>query len=1370
MVDFKRYLAVFFVPALLFVFGRAVESANLLQNGGFEGEYRKVVGQKGETDFFAPGWFAKDDVNYEWLVFSESSDCHGGKKSQMWKMPPAGIASYLGIQQNTGPLKEAVEYQLSLWYKADKEVSVTLGSDKGGFVNTKLPAAAEWKQFRTVFVPKKDSTGVCTVLRITSPPASTTFIDDVNLSVSGEKEADAGADVIWQLGVEDKKSAEFVDYQAMEYARNSWLKNNSSYQVKNNVFSYFVAWPGLQPRPAIPGGISAAAHKCWMPEDEVITGLEIKWKEEEAGSRKLEIHTAVFKDRNGLGNDIRIRLPGKGTAYLQIPKTPGRSAGKQDLDWQVVFEVKPGENSILIEDAMLSRENLVYFDYLRLSKTDERVCLKPVIEAKTDKLGNIFFPAGPAIMNVNLANLIPAGAKLKCQVFNYYREPVIEELVDVNSGELAIRLPAEIKGYYEVYLTLLDSAGKVQSLGMENDRYILRYAVVEPPRESYPEDSPFGAHFGGSGLGKSWTIDWKSVENYANLAYLAGVKWNRVHSFDWRIIEPQKKEFYWDYTDRIVDICLRNHLNVMPCVCYTPKWASTSTDSTPSWAMGQPAWATAPPHKEDWASFIEETVNHYKDRIKYWEIWNEPAYMSCFWTTGSARDYYELLKTAYLAAKKADPQCTILTGGLVSSSAMAFFQEVLNYGGDKYFDIHAYHYCSNDRRKLWREILDKYGKKPMLNSEENISPRPASTPEAEKKFTENTVKIHVNELAGGSRRVFLFGLFDALLDNESGIIRTDYSPRPAFVAYRTMTHRLEGSKYQGRLNIAPGVEAHFFVKGDKPLLVLWSENKDGQDVNLNLGVGSAELVDIMDVGKKINTKDGQLPVALTSTPVFIEGGDKDLLMLQAMMKLTPSRMIIRAGKSQTLEVSLENTLGKKLQADINFEGPENWSISPARKKLDLAKNERDNIKVEIAAPENAGHSQYPLKINLCCRVGSRAYNFNGVVLITAVIVPPGENLLKNAGFEEDSDADNWPDNWWLHTGKNGSTKWDTAQGQSGKACLHGVSLNDKGYCQFAYNPRIPVIPGERYALSLWAKGPESGKQNGVQVTAYDPAGNSLLAKPGANCLFFAPGPYWKRFVDIYTVPAEAKEIGLYFSTCWLTEGEIFIDDVSLALLSDEMSLPKIEFSGRCFKAKGPVVVDGELDEWAGVIPTESIGEDGVRFDKEYRWAGTGDLSVKSYAMWDEKNLYLAYEVKDDNFSQTHSDFYTYEGDSVQFAVDPDMQGKDYNGFTLAETPLGPRIYRDHIFTTPELLQTMYVGFVKKGEGEFRTKRNDDGMVYEAKIPLTSIYPLELHQGARFGFSWLVNDNDGAGRKGWLEWSGGIGKTKNPAQYGMLTCE
>jgi len=51
-------------------------------------------------------------------------------------------------------------------------------------------------------------------------------------------------------------------------------------------------------------------------------------------------------------------------------------------------------------------------------------------------------------------------------------------------------------------------------------------------------------------------------------------------------------------------------------------------------------------------------------------------------------------------------------------------------------------------------------------------------------------------------------------------------------------------------------------------------------------------------------------------------------------------------------------------------------------------------------------------------------------------------------------------------------------------------------------------------------------------------------------------------------------------------------------------------------------------------------------------------------------------------------------------------------------------------------------------------------------PWKELNPLEPGRGKLFSFSILVNDNDGAGRRGWIEWASGIGQGKNPKLYAV----
>ncbi|UUZ80239.1 hypothetical protein LJK88_35705 [Paenibacillus sp. P26] len=50
-------------------------------------------------------------------------------------------------------------------------------------------------------------------------------------------------------------------------------------------------------------------------------------------------------------------------------------------------------------------------------------------------------------------------------------------------------------------------------------------------------------------------------------------------------------------------------------------------------------------------------------------------------------------------------------------------------------------------------------------------------------------------------------------------------------------------------------------------------------------------------------------------------------------------------------------------------------------------------------------------------------------------------------------------------------------------------------------------------------------------------------------------------------------------------------------------------------------------------------------------------------------------------------------------------------------------------------------------------------IYELALPWSELKPI-LPDDGLLSFSFLVNDNDGQGRKGWIEWGSGIGGSKD----------
>lgn len=98
-------------------------------------------------------------------------------------------------------------------------------------------------------------------------------------------------------------------------------------------------------------------------------------------------------------------------------------------------------------------------------------------------------------------------------------------------------------------------------------------------------------------------------------------------------------------------------------------------------------WNSPPESFEEFAAYVGATVDHFKDRIHHWEIWNEPN-LSIYWNApkDDLQSYCALLKLSRAAALKADPRCIVMNGGLTEP----VIQDVKNFyrqGGGRLSDV-----------------------------------------------------------------------------------------------------------------------------------------------------------------------------------------------------------------------------------------------------------------------------------------------------------------------------------------------------------------------------------------------------------------------------------------------------------------------------------------------------------------------------------------------------------------------------------------------------------------------------------------------------------------------------------------------------------
>ncbi|CAM4495484.1 hypothetical protein FHS16_005318 [Paenibacillus endophyticus] len=158
--------------------------------------------------------------------------------------------------------------------------------------------------------------------------------------------------------------------------------------------------------------------------------------------------------------------------------------------------------------------------------------------------------------------------------------------------------------------------------------------------------------------------------------------------------------------------------------------------------------------------------------------------------------------------------------------------------------------------------------------------------------------------------------------------------------------------------------------------------------------------------------------------------------------------------------------------------------------------------------------------------------------------------------------------------------------------------------------------------------------------------------------------------------------------------------------------------------------------------------------------GIEDLSGMLWLTHDSDNLYLSARIHDDVFSQTKSGDAMWSGDSMQFAVSLGTPGEapEWYEYGMALTPSGPELYR-WMAMTGVLAGTT----VTNRELEITRDEISKDTIYQLALPWTELAPIMPSDGI-LSLSLLINENDGNGRKGWLEWGGGIGSNKRSSLF------
>jgi hypothetical protein len=199
---------------------------------------------------------------------------------------------------------------------------------------------------------------------------------------------------------------------------------------------------------------------------------------------------------------------------------------------------------------------------------------------------------------------------------------------------------------------------------------------------------------------------------------------------------------------------------------------------------------------------------------------------------------------------------------------------------------------------------------------------------------------------------------------------------------------------------------------------------------------------------------------------------------------------------------------------------------------------------------------------------------------------------------------------------------------------------------------------------------------------------------------------------------------------------------------------------------GTPIVDGDLNDpvWEGA--------DWQEMDVYAGGARPKGFNAKSAILWDDNFLYTAIEVDDHTHAVPKAVApganTLWNGDSPQHRVDLEYDSIANSG---QDIEWGYALQDDKILTfawaSPSNIDFEAVEIVRDDD--------NDKTYYEVAVVLRLHKPkqtlseyMKENPEAKIGYSDMVNANDGGARLGWLEWSSGIGASKNADLFGTLT--
>jgi len=834
-------------------------------------------------------------------------------------------------------------------------------------------------------------------------------------------------------------------------------------------------------------------------------------------------------------------------------------------------------------------------------------------------------------------------------------------------------------------------------------------------------------------------------------------------------LAPAKGDLRLEKYDKAIEVYNKNGIKPWICICALPAWMQKGKACNQS-------FFPVPFDDDAWRDTVKAMAERWKGKVTGFEWLNEivPG-ERCQDPVG---DYLRLCKIGTETVKAVDPKFkNLLAGGLWPRN---YRIALLKEGIGKYIDILSIHYGSGQGILEAREDLEVNALK-HVEVWDNETAHGLSTwgvPLQEKikpDYQCNWVLDQwTDELIVGADKIIYFGGQGDPAGNWSYMMG-GMNPRPVAVTLAVMASKLHDAKPVGKFFINEKGVFHLFEKNGKPVFLasisgtskdadFYAEDTDTSTIPVK--VGSAEIIvsDYQGNETKVKSADAIAQLALMKRKVFVEGGDLETLKsyLIPSVEVTAGQMpkpfssvtFLKNAESK-ISIQMNNICKAEVSGGVTALVPAGWPAQ-APVQFKVKPGELQSLKFPLALGKDLADGLYPVKLvfkydDAKLAVVEKPVNIN---LISPSMLG---NLVKNSGFEEPGKTADDSATW------SGNAKRASSEGLGvGLGKYIAKFTGGSGWQHYAQGlDNVP--PGRIYLYSAWIWSTDMQAGSNVDKIMSDGTRKSMYIPSVFDAGQNSGG--WKMLACHLDADSNLKGFGLV--PVANGKGQALFDNMRLTVYEGT------DFAAEAHKLAKPISVDGNLADWDKKCPIPLFGDNQVlKMDDSYKWSAD-NLSGAAYFAWDEKNLYVGMEVKDNVHRSEATNEKTTDDDSAVIAFLPGRtaspDSKAFCYYVSSAAP-GGGSGKSTLFRPAEKCGGLTSGQLAKDSSvyEIAIRTEKDVTCYEIRMPLSDMGGIVPAIGTKVGMSINLNDNDGAGRKAVMKWGDGIYPGWSPKHFGLLT--